>query len=153
KSVGTQALGSIGHILVALMAAQVGLDPGRDLHWVTDPKVKPMDLFIDGKIDAFLGFPPEHQELRYRRIRHLIVISAVDRQWPHYWCCMFGGNLEYVRNHHVATKRVVRAILKATDLCATDPAGAVRRLVDGGFTKRYDYALQTLSENLYDKWR
>ena len=46
-----QALGSIGHILVALMAANVGLDPGSDLHWVTDPKVKPKDLFIDGKID------------------------------------------------------------------------------------------------------
>ena len=60
---------------------------------------------------------------------------------------------EYVRNHPVATKRVVRAILKATDLCATDPAGAARRLVDGGFTQRYDHALQTLSENPYDKWR
>jgi len=153
KSVGMQALGSIGHILVALMAAHVGLDPARDIHWVTDPKVKPKDLFIDGKIDAFLGFPPEPQELRDRRIGHVIVNSTVDRPWSQYLCCMLGGNPEYVRNHPVATKRVVRAILKATDLCATDPAGAARRLVDGGFTKRYDYALQTLSENPYDKWR
>jgi len=66
---------------------------------------------------------------------------------------MLGGNPEYVRNHPVATRRLARAILKATDLCATDPVGAARRLVDGGFTTRYDYALQTLSENLYDKWR
>jgi NitT/TauT family transport system substrate-binding protein len=44
-------------------------------------------------------------------------------------------------------------ILKATDLCASDPAGVARQLVDGGFTPRYDYALQTLSENSYDKWR
>ena len=28
-----------------------------------------------------------------------------------------------------------------------------RQLVDGGFTPRYDYALQTLSELPYDKWR
>jgi len=38
-------------------------------------------------------------------------------------------------------------------LCAPEPAGAARVLVDGGFTSRYDYALQTLSENLYYKSR
>ena len=36
-----------------------------------------------------------------------------------------------------------------------DRAGArcARLLVDGGFTERYDYALQTLSGLPYDKWR
>jgi NitT/TauT family transport system substrate-binding protein len=58
-----------------------------------------------------------------------------------------------VKKHPVAAKRVVRAMLKATDLCATEPERAARRLVDGGFTTRYDYALQTLSELPYDKWR
>jgi NitT/TauT family transport system substrate-binding protein len=53
----------------------------------------------------------------------------------------------------VATKRVLRAILKAADLCATDPAGVARRLVDNGFTDRYDEALQMLSDLPYDKWR
>jgi ABC-type nitrate/sulfonate/bicarbonate transport system substrate-binding protein len=33
------------------------------------------------------------------------------------------GNREFVRNNPVATKRVVRAILKATDLCAIEPGG------------------------------
>ena len=66
---------------------------------------------------------------------------------------MLAGNREFVRKHPVATKRVVRAILKATDLCATEPARVARRLVDGGFTARYDYALQTLNEVPYDKWR
>ena len=107
---------------------------------------KPIELFADGKIDAFLGFPPEPQELRARHIGHVIVNSAVDRPWSQYFCCMLAGNRNYVRKYPVATKRVVRAILKAADLCATDPARVARRLVDGGFTARYDYALQTLSE-------
>jgi NitT/TauT family transport system substrate-binding protein len=55
--------------------------------------------------------------------------------------------------HPVATKRVLRAILKATDLCATEPTRVARQIVDGGFTPRYDYAAQTLSELPYDKWR
>ena len=47
----------------------------------------------------------------------------------------------------------MRAILKAADLCAGEPARATQMLVDGGFTPRYDYALQALQELPYDKWR
>jgi len=38
-------------------------------------------------------------------------------------------------------------------LCAGEPEQAARLIVDGGFTKRYDYALQTLNENPYGHWR
>jgi NitT/TauT family transport system substrate-binding protein len=53
----------------------------------------------------------------------------------------------------MATKRVVRAILKATDLCVTEPQRVAQMLVDGGFTERYDYALQSLTEVPYEAWR
>jgi NitT/TauT family transport system substrate-binding protein len=66
------------------MAAQVGLDPERDLEWVIDPKVRPLDLFAEGKIDAFLGFPPEPQELRARHVGHVILDTTVDRPWSQY---------------------------------------------------------------------
>jgi len=111
-----------------------------------------MELFVEGKIDAFLGFPPAPQDLRARRIGHVIVNTGVDRPWSQYFCCMIAGNPDYVRAYPTATKRVLRAILKATDLCATEPARVARQLVDGGFTPRYDYAQQTLSDNPY-KWR
>ena len=139
--------------LLTLMAAQVGLDPKRDIRWVTDPKLKPLDLFAEGKIDAFLGFPPEVQILQARHTDHVIIDTAVDRPWSQYFCCMLAGSREYVQKYPVATKRVVRAILKATDLCAAEPARVARRLVDGGFTPRFDYALQTLSGLPYDRWR
>jgi len=77
----------------------------------------------------------------------------VDRPWSQYFCCMLAGNREFVRRHPVATKRAMRAILKAADLCAGEPARAARLLVDGGFTPRYDYALQTLKDVPYDRWR
>ena len=53
--------------------------PDKDIHWVTDPAAKPSELFAEGKIDAFLGSPPEPQELRARNIGHVIVNSSVDR--------------------------------------------------------------------------
>ena len=63
------------------------------------------------------------------------------------------GNREFIRNYPVATKRFLRALLKANDICAAEPGKAAQRLVDGGYTKRYDYALQTLTELPYARWR
>jgi ABC-type nitrate/sulfonate/bicarbonate transport systems, periplasmic components len=153
RSVGVQALGSSPHLFLTGMAAYVGLDPLRDINWITTPSVKPMELFIEGKIDAFLGFPPEPQELRDRKIGHVIVNSALDDPWAQYFCCMLAGNTDYVRKYPVATKRALRAILKATDLCVTEPQQVAQRMVDGGFTSRYDYALEALTEVPYNKWR
>jgi NitT/TauT family transport system substrate-binding protein len=153
KTVGIQALGTNPHVLVTLLAAEVGLDPKSDIRWVTDPKTKPMDRFIDGEIDAFLGFAPEPQELRARGIGHVIVNTAVDHPWSQYFCCMLGGNRDFVRSNPVATKRVLRAFLKAADLCVTQPALVAREIVDRGFTPRYDYAFEALRELPYDKWR
>jgi NitT/TauT family transport system substrate-binding protein len=152
KSVGVQAIGSSQHVFLASMATYVGLDPNKDINWVTSPSVKPKELFADGKIDAFLGFPPEPQEMRARNIGHVIVNSALDNPWSQYFCCMVAGNTDFVREHPVATKRVLRAVLKAADFCAAYPERAAQRLVDGGFTPRYDYALQTLTDLPYDRW-
>src|SRR5215469_1622649 len=153
KRVGITYLGSPGHLFLAAMAAHVGIDPGKDLHWIESGKPVAMDLFTSGKVDAFLGFPPDPQELRAQNIGRVIVNSALDRPWSQYFCCMLAGNRAFVRNYPAATKAVVRAMLKADDLCISDPARAAQRLVDGGFTPRYDYALQTLNEVPYDKWR
>jgi NitT/TauT family transport system substrate-binding protein len=145
--------GVVRQPLIASMAAYVGLDPAKDIEWVSSPFAAAKELFLEHKIDAFLALPPDPQELRARKIGHEIVNSALDRPWSQHFCCVLAGNREFVRRHPVATKRVLRAILKATDFCASDPAAAARRLVDGGFTRNYDYALQTLKEVLYNKWR
>jgi NitT/TauT family transport system substrate-binding protein len=150
KQVGLQA-GSPA--LLKLMAAQVGLDPEKDFQWVVDPKIKPLDLFAAGRIDAFLAFPPEPQELRDRHAGHVILDTTVDRPWSQYFCCMVAANHEYVVRHPVATKRVLRALLSAADLCVSDAPAVAQRLVDGGVTRQYDYALRTVSEINYDKWR
>jgi NitT/TauT family transport system substrate-binding protein len=153
KTVGVPGFGSGADLLLTLMAAEVGLDPKKDMHWIADPAEKPKDLFVDGKVDAFLGFPPEPQELRAKQIGRVILDTTVDRPWSQYFCCLLAGNREFVRRYPVATKRAMRAILKATDLCASEPARAARLLVDGGFTPSYDYALQTLKDVSYDRWR
>jgi NitT/TauT family transport system substrate-binding protein len=154
RTVGLSILGANPHAFLIAMAAH-GLDPRQDIRWVTstDPSIKPLDLFAEGKIDAFLGGPPEPQELRARHIGHVIFNSTVDHPWSQYFCCMLVGNSDYVRKYPVATKRVLRAILKGADLCASEPARVAQRLVDQGFTDRYDYSLDALSSISYGAWR
>jgi len=112
-----------------------------------------VELFAEGKLDAYMAFPPEVQDLHVRKVGNVILKTAVDPPWSQYFCCMLAANREYAARYPVATKRVIRAVLKAADLCAREPEVAARLIVEGGFTERYDYALQTLTENPYAAWR
>jgi NitT/TauT family transport system substrate-binding protein len=66
---------------------------------------------------------------------------------------MVVANREFAQKYPVATKRALRAILRANQICVLEPDRAARLLVDKGFTASYDYALQTLKEIPYGKWR
>ena len=57
------------------------------------------------------------------------------------------------RSHPIATKRALRAILKATDICAQDPARAARYIVDRGYEARYEVAHEVLTKVSYKLWR
>ena len=100
----------------------------------------------------FSAVPPKSQELRARKIGRVILNTATDRPWSQYFCCLLSGIESFVREHPVATKRVLRAILKATDICATEPERAAQRLVDGG-VHGLRLRAQTLTELPYDGWR
>jgi NitT/TauT family transport system substrate-binding protein len=66
---------------------------------------------------------------------------------------MVVGSRKFVDDNPIATNRVLRAILKANDICAADPERAAKQLVDRGFTQNYVYALQTLAELPFARWR
>jgi len=153
KRVGVDGLNTSRHVWLTLMAAYVGLDPVNDIQWVLTEDNKPTELFIEGKIDAFLGTPPQPQQLRARKIGHTILNNAVDRPWSQYFCCMISATADYVNKYPVATKRVLRSILKAADLCVSDPGMVARQMVGREFVPSYDFALQTLKDIRYDRWR
>jgi len=152
KTVAADTTGS-AYTFLASMLTYVGLNPRKDIKLVAHAGTEAMRLLAEGRIDGFLALPPEPQELRARNIGHTVINSIVDRPWSQYFCCMVVGNREFVRKHPIATKRALRAILKAADICAADPARAARILVDKGYTERYDYALQALKDIPYNKWR
>ena len=153
KTVAVPALGSPHHLFIASMAQYVGLDPHTAINWAPHPMAASVQLLAEGKVDALIALPPVPQALRARKIGHVIVNSGVDRPWSQYFCGLMPSNRAFVQQHPMATKRALRALLQAADLCAVEPERTAQRLVDKGFTPRYDYALQTIQEIAYAKWR
>jgi NitT/TauT family transport system substrate-binding protein len=150
KTIAVPVLESGHHVFLASIAAYVGVDPRQDITWVTTPTAESMQLLAEGKIDALIGFPPVSQELRAKQIAHVVLNSGLDKPWSQYFCCIVGSNREFVRRHPVATKRALRAILKAANLCALEPERAAQVIADKGY--KYDYALQTMQEIPYSRW-
>jgi len=151
KTVAIPEFGSPHHLFTASMAAHVGLNPARDINFVIQPVERSPQLLLEKKVDALMGFPPVPQELRSKNIGHVIVSSGADRPWSQYFCCIVGANQAFVRKHPVAVKRALRAILKAANLCSLEPAKAARLIADRGY--QYEYALQTMKEIPYHRWR
>jgi NitT/TauT family transport system substrate-binding protein len=153
KTVGIPGLGTSHHMFLASMVAYVGLDPGADVNWLVHDPAESAQVLTDGKVDALIGFPPVPQELRAKKIGHVVVSSAADKPWSQYFCCTLAARQDFVQNNPVAAKRALRAILKAADICANEPERAAQRMVDGGFTPNYSYALQTMQDVPYNRWR
>jgi NitT/TauT family transport system substrate-binding protein len=153
RAVAIPALDPSPYAFLASMTSYVGLDPRKDINWVKHRAGEAMQLLADGKIDAYLGFPTEPQELRAKKIGRVVVNSAVDRPWSQYFCCMLVGNREFVRRNPVATKRAMRAILKSAEICAVAPEKVAKSIVAKGVAKNYDYALEAIKSLPYGRWR
>lgn len=153
RTVAAGPTGGSGHTFLASMAAHVGLNPVRDIVWVESSDAEALKIFADGKADACMAAPPRSQEARARKLGRVIVSTVMDRPWSKYFCCLMAGRQDFVRKNPVATKRALRAIMKATDICAKEPERVARFLVDKGFAERYEYALQAMQEIPYNQWR
>lgn len=146
KSVAVSALGSGEHVSVASVAAYVGIDPNKEINWVVaNSSEGALQLFIDGKADAYWAFEPQPHELKAKKIGHVILNTTEDKPWSQYFCCLLAMRTEFVRRYPIATKRAMRAYLKASDICAQQPERVARFLADKGQEPRYELSLEVLN--------
>jgi NitT/TauT family transport system substrate-binding protein len=66
---------------------------------------------------------------------------------------MVAANQEFAHRYPIATKRVLRAILRAADMCASEPERAARYLSDFGYERRYGIGLDVMRSLPYKRWR
>lgn len=154
KRFAVTALRNGDHIFVSSILAYVGIDPKRDISWVTGSRLyDAKGMFIKGDVDAFMSFAPEGYEVKKKGVGHVILNTVSDRPWSQYFCCMISANRDFVRNYPVATKRTMRAILKAADVFAREPARVAKFLVDKGYETPYEIGLDALKGLPYQRWR
>jgi NitT/TauT family transport system substrate-binding protein len=123
KTVGVTLLGPLSapYMFMATFVAHAGLDPRRDINFLARPFAQLTQLLAQGEIDALPVGPPESFEVRAKKIGRVLLNNATDRPWSQYFCCVVAGHREFVRKNPVATKRVLRAVLKSADICALEP--------------------------------
>ena len=154
KSVGVSELRSGPHVFLSAMASLVGLDPAKDINWVTSVEPKPIELFLDGKVDAFLGFPPEPQHLRGAGRQSC---DRQQRAGPAMVPIFLLHADGQPRIHPDEAERTPSAW--CARCCGRPISASARRLRSRGRSwtearaPNYDDALQTLSDVPYGKWR
>ena len=145
---------AVDHLWIAAMLAYVGVHPQTEIQWADTGKLsESMRLFLDGEVDAFLAFPPQPQEMRRLKAGHVLVNTTFDPPWSQYFCCMAAMTTEFVQRNPIATKRAIRAILKAAEFCSNEPELTARFLADKGFAPDYETGLEVVKELPYGRWR
>jgi len=143
------------HIFFSTIVAYVGLDPRTDIQYSWVNKDEAMRLFREGKIDAFISFPPWPHELIEQGIGHLLIDTNIDKPWSQYFCCTVSGQSYFIKKNPIATKRALRAILKANDIVARNPELATRIVIEKKVRNESEYksVLRALKDIPYSKWR
>ena len=132
----------------------MGIDLEKDVEFVELSVADVLPRFLEGAIDAFLAWRPISTALRNANIGHVFLDALTDPPWSQYFGSMATANRDFVEKHPAAAKRALRAILKATDVCAREPERVARYLIEKGFTTLpYDQVLDGIPGLSYAVWR
>jgi len=85
KTVAITELGLTQHVFLSSMVAHVGLDPRKDVNFVEHPAAEASGSSRRERSTPTSVFAPDPQELRARKVGHVVVNSAVDRPWSQYF--------------------------------------------------------------------
>lgn len=153
KSVAVTRIRGLDHVFISSIMAWVGMDPA-DVHWIETQRIgESMRLFVDAKVDAFLAFAQQPLELRAMKVGKTLLNTTLDRPWSQYFCCMAVGRRDFVQQFPIATKRALRALLKAADLCSQEPDRVARLMEARGYFPDYALGREVIKSLPYRRWR
>jgi len=119
----------------ATLLGYIGIDPLKDVQFLSFGNGPDMrKAFIEGRADAVLNGASAGPA--FRRLPtspgHVILSNLTDKPWSQYNCCTLVAHRDWARQNPIATKRVTRALLRATDRAARDQARAAHDAVSFG---------------------
>ncbi len=154
KSVAVTRLRGLDHVFISSIMAWVGMDPKTDVKWIETQRIgESMRLFVEGKADVFIAFAQQPLELRAMKVGRTLLNTTLDRPWSQYFCCLAVGRRDFVREFPIATKRALRALLKAADLCSQEPERVARLMEARGYFPDHELGRDVIKSLPYDRWR
>lgn len=153
KRIGVSGMQSPERFLLASIVSYIGLNPEKDIEWVFASPLDWGKMLVDGKVDALAAFPPMNQGLHEAKIGTVLLNTLTDDPWKNYFCCMVAANRSYLEKNPVATKRAMRAIMRAAELAGKQPQVGAQRLADRKVASSMEQAHHVLSRLPYHAWR
>ena len=152
---GTDPLVNIDYNALHALLGNAGLDPAKDVTFTTRPGPVAQfgQAFNEGKYDGFFTAPPGIYQARAANLGHEVVNLMRDKPWSDNYCCGVVANRAFAQKNPVATKRALRALLKASDEAASQPEQAARYIVDKGYRPSYDDMIASFKEMMHNRWR
>jgi len=140
----------------AVLLQYVGIDPLKDVHFVESGLGKHDDMvkaFVEGRADAVIAGAAQGPLLRrLSRAPGRVILETMQKPWSQYFCCNFVANRDWAQRNPNATKRVTRAILKATDRAAKDKPRSAHDAAATGIGVEESIVAETIAMCTYN-WR
>ena len=155
KTLATSGPGAPDDVFLAVTLANVGIDVRTDVTVVTRPHNEAIQALVAGEADGMTSYPPFASEVQAKGIGHVVLDANTDRPWSQYFFSMPAVHRDFFTKNPVATKHALRALLKAADVVAKDPALAARAMVDLGFIGEplYEATVAGVQGIRHDVWR
>lgn len=156
KTITTSGPGLPDDVFLALTLANVGIDVRKDVKLITHSHDEAVRALTAREVDGMTALPPFSNRLRVNKdIGHIVLDANTDRPWSQYFFSMATAHRDYLTKNPAATKRALRALLKATDIVAASPERGAQAMRDLGFVPDalYEATLAELRLIKWDVWR
>jgi NitT/TauT family transport system substrate-binding protein len=134
KTIAVPVIGSPPWMFANRVLAAHGLDPKKDVTWVTYPP-DTMELALDqGKVDAVANAEPIGTILISRGKVRKLADQAEDLPWADEYCCAVVVNGALCRKHPQTAAKVTRALLRGAKYVSAHQAEVARLDVEKKYT-------------------
>jgi NitT/TauT family transport system substrate-binding protein len=130
KRIGIPTMGSPPFLFASRALASRGLDPKKDVTWLTvSPDV--MELALEnGQVDAIANSEPIGSILLARNKVRTIVDQATDAPYKDEFCCAAVVSGQFAKRDPERAAKVTRALLKGAKWVGSNPTSSARLSVE-----------------------
>lgn len=133
KRVGISHMGAPPFLFASRVLAANGVDPKKEVDWITFPS-DAMELALDqGQVDAVADAEPIGTILLAHEKVRKVVDQAVDLPYSEEFCCVTAVNGTFAAKNPKAAAGVTRAMLKGAKWVAANKSAAARLAVEKGY--------------------